>query len=262
MLPERIQIIGEGNVSFHLASGICCIPEVTEIRILSRSKKKEDLFAPISDKIKCRLLSEFDFSIPLSILAISDDALSEVIKDFKDYEHLIVHTSGSTSTSLFSELNYKNYGALYPLQTFSYSKEISWPGIPFFITANSKNNEYYLIDFCKELSSEVQLINDEQRLSIHIAAVFVNNFTNQLFTLADQWLNKNSLNFDILKPLIFETLSKLNNLTPYEAQTGPALRKDIKTLAKHKLRLTGEEELQKIYEMMTRSIIETHKNIR
>lgn len=260
MLPSRIQIIGEGNVAFHLTSGICCIPGVKEIKILSRSKKKEELFKSLSDKIKCGFISEFEYSIPLSIIAVSDDALNDVIAPLKGYEHLLVHTSGSTDIALVKQHGLSNYGVIYPLQTFSINKEITWPEVPFFITANSPENEQYLVELCRELSSNVRIMNDEQRLSIHIAAVFVNNFTNQLFTLADQWLVKNQLEFDILKPLISETINKLNKLSPYQAQTGPAVRADLKVIEKHKQKLSHERELSKIYELMTMSIIESHKD--
>ena len=52
MFPTDIQIIGEGNVAFHLAYGLSGISEINSVQVLSRRIKNSNLFESISDKVK------------------------------------------------------------------------------------------------------------------------------------------------------------------------------------------------------------------
>ena len=92
---------------------------------------------------------------------------------------------------------------------------------------------------------------------ILIAAVFVNNFTNQLYRVAHEITESTSVDFNILKPLIKETANKIDKLSPYRAQTGPAKRNDKKTIKKH-LKMLKNEHHKEIYELLTKSIQQTH----
>jgi hypothetical protein len=66
-----------------------------------------------------------------------------------------------------------------------------------------------------------------------------------------------NINFDILKPLILETAKKVQTISPYLAQTGPAKRNDIKTIKRH-TKLLADEMHKEVYEMLTQSIQKTH----
>jgi predicted short-subunit dehydrogenase-like oxidoreductase (DUF2520 family) len=93
---------------------------------------------------------------------------------------------------------------------------------------------------------------------LHIAAVFANNFTNQMFKLANDICKENNFSFDLLKPLINETAAKIQSLDPAKAQTGPAKRNDQKIIEKHLSQLSGEQK--EIYKLISKSIIDTFKN--
>ena len=79
-----------------------------------------------------------------------------------------------------------------------------------------------------------------------------------MFRIAHELTDKKNLNFEILKPLILETAIKVQKMTPYNAQTGPAVRGDKKTIKKHLNLLSDQPELKKIYEIITNSIQNTH----
>ena len=66
----------------------------------------------------------------------------------------------------------------------------------------------------------------------------------------------NKIPFEILQPIIQETAKKIVELSPYEAQTGPAQRNDSKTIEKHKAMLTVNQ--QEIYTLLTKSIAKTY----
>ena len=92
---------------------------------------------------------------------------------------------------------------------------------------------------------------------MHLAAVFVNNFTNQLYRIAHEITEAQSVEFDILKPLIKETAKKVQILSPYMAQTGPAKRNNKKTIKRH-LNTLDKEIHKDIYKLLTKAIKETH----
>ena len=154
-------------------------------------------------------------------------------------------------------LNSKNRkGVFYPLQSFSKEKEINFKEVPFCLETAHKLDFELLKKIATLLGSNSYNINSEQRKKLHVAAVFVNNFVNHLYYLGNEICDENNIPFEILKPLIKETSNKIIDLQPFDAQTGPAIRKDSKTINKH-LELLNENQ-QKIYSILTKSIIETY----
>jgi predicted short-subunit dehydrogenase-like oxidoreductase (DUF2520 family) len=95
---------------------------------------------------------------------------------------------------------------------------------------------------------------DESRLKLHVAAVIVGNFTNHLYALTEEYCRKESLDFKQLLPLIWETASRIKDIPPKQAQTGPALRHDAETIHKHLELLKNHPQLKNIYVLLTESI--------
>lgn len=107
------------------------------------------------------------------------------------------------------------------------------------------------------ISNSVYKITSEQRKSLHLAAVFVNNFNNHLYQIGNELCEQNNVAFDILKPLIAETAKKINTLSPVDAQTGPARRQDEKTIVNQLKQLKNENHIE-IYKTLTASILKTY----
>ena len=99
-------------------------------------------------------------------------------------------------------------------------------------------------------------MNDEQKSIAHVSAVFANNFSNHLFAIAEKLLENQQIPFEIMMPLIKNMVEKLNNHSAAENQTGPAIRKDEKTIQKHLSLLTNDDKI--IYETLTTSIQKLH----
>ena len=78
-----------------------------------------------------------------------------------------------------------------------------------------------------------------------------------MYRIAHEITESQGVEFDVLKPLILETAKKVQDLSPYMAQTGPAKRNDKKTLKKH-LDLLKNEHHKAVYELLTQSIQYTH----
>ncbi|WP_026916338.1 Rossmann-like and DUF2520 domain-containing protein [Christiangramia portivictoriae] len=247
----KVVILGAGNVGIHLYQSFKLTPEVDVIQLFSRNPSRLDFIGNTTEVISdYEQLAEAD----IYILSVRDSAITEVAQNLKASKALVVHTSGSVAMEDLSMLD--NFGIFYPLQTFSKNKEVNFSEIPLCIEANSEENLIKLKELGSLISTKVFEVNSEQRRALHLSAVIVNNFTNHLFTLAADYCNENELPFDILRPLIQETFEKIQDLPPYDAQTGPALRNDINTIETH-LQMLNEDR-QKIYKTLTDSIQKTH----
>ena len=164
----------------------------------------------------------------------------------------MVHTAASISRDVLQKVS-RNYGVLYPLQTLR-KEQANLPEIPFLVDGNSADDLALVQDFAASLSDKVLVAGDEQRLRMHVAAVFAGNFANHLYVLAEDFCQKEQLDFSLFLPLISETANRLRDLSPRRSQTGPAIRNDRVTLEKHLTVLNGYPELKQMYELMTASI--------
>ncbi|MBF7091353.1 DUF2520 domain-containing protein [Flavobacterium sp. ALJ2] len=251
----KITLIGSGNVSQHLINAFAKNSAIELIEVYSRTKKE---IAPLLDSNKIvtdlTLLKEAD----LYIIAVSDDAIAMVSEQLPFKNKLVVHTSGTAS---LQTINIKNRGGVfYPLQTFTKNKEVDFKAIPFCLEAENSTDYLVLETVAKSISDAVYSINSEQRKALHVAAVFVNNFTNHLYQIGQEICDEHRVSFEILKPLITETANKINTLSPIEAQTGPAKRNDITTIESHLSYLSNENQ-KKIYTLLTKSIQNNDKKL-
>ena len=247
-----VVIVGTGNVAQNLYYALQQTDGVNIKQVVGRNSTHLEF-------VKDKLLVNTDFTnIPnadIYLLAISDDAIGTVSGFFKDKNGLVAHTSGATSIAVLNGV--KRPGIFYPLQTFTKGKIVSFTSIPICIEANTKTDMELLTDLGKTLSNTVVEINSEQRKPLHVAAVFVNNFTNYLYTLGAEICEEHQIDFNLLKPLITETATKLNDLSPLQAQTGPAKRGDQKTLHNH-LQLLKDKHQREFYTLLSNAIKEKH----
>jgi len=224
-----VLIIGNGNIATHLVKAFLGADTINVTQINSRELG----------------------TIPkatVTILAISDDAIATISSKIKN--SLVVHTSGSFS--MIDLKNTTNKGVFYMLQTFSKEKEMDFSTVPFCLEA--ENNEDYLIleKVARTIGVKIYSVNSEQRKALHIAAVFVNNFTNHMYKMGNDICIEHQVPFEILQPLIEETAVKVKTLLPEKAQTGPAIRNDKKTIKNHLDLLNNKQK--EIYTIITKSI--------
>lgn len=249
---KNILIVGVGNVATHLAQGFR--KANLSVTLTGRSHKKNKKIAKLLGIGYTESINSYDKPVDLYLIAVNDTAISSVVKEIPS-DAQICYTSGSIDLANFPT---ENIGVFYPLQSFSKDRSISLEKVPFFIEAKNQFFEQQLFDLANKLSSKVHLANSETRGHLHIAAVFVNNFTNHLFVLASDYLNANGQHIDALKPLMEETVKKLEYISPSEAQTGPARRNDFNVIKKHEALLEGKSA-QEVYRIISNSIINYYK---
>lgn len=249
-----ISIIGAGNVAWNLAQNLekkaYPIAEIYSRNIANANLLCQKLLtAKATDKLD---FSESEANI--FILSIADAAFEEVLKQIKlPNDAILIHTSGSQPLGILEKTT-SQIAVFYPLQTFSKTKKVDFSQIPFCLEANSEKTLNIISDLAKSLSTKIYHLTSEQRATIHVAAVFACNFSNHFLTIADDILTKNKLDFEILKPLLRETLEKAFVIPPKEAQTGPAKRGDKNTIKKHLDFLENEKNYKEIYQLITNSI--------
>ena len=226
---NSVLIIGKGNVATHLYNTFLNVDGIAVTQIGSRS---------LENVPKARI----------TIIAVSDDAIAEVSSKIKN--DVVVHTSGSVGMNDLKNKTRK--GVFYMLQTFSKDKKVDFNEVPFCLEAESEKEYELLENLANLIGKKIYSVSSQQRKIVHVAAVFVNNFTNHLYKIGNDICKENDVPFDILKPLIKETALKIDELSPEKAQTGPAIRKDKKTIKNH-LNLLNSEQ-QKIYKILTKSI--------
>jgi predicted short-subunit dehydrogenase-like oxidoreductase (DUF2520 family) len=254
---HTIVLIGSGNVATQL--GIALHEAGYFIsQVYSPTKRSAEALSKRINAEAITDLKKLALNASVYILAVKDDAIALVAKELKLKDKLIVHTSGSVPMDVLKTAS-KNYGVFYPLQTFSKDKQIDFRTVPVCIEANSKETSDQLQYFAKSISGNVKKVNSEQRRKIHLAAVFACNFSNHMYVIADKLLAKDKLSFDLLRPLIQETADKIKNNAPAKMQTGPAIRGDKATIGAHTKLLGKEKNLQRIYTLLSESIISSGK---
>ncbi|GAA4300913.1 Rossmann-like and DUF2520 domain-containing protein [Aestuariibaculum suncheonense] len=247
-----VVILGAGNVATHLFKAFKTTETINVVQWYNRNSDSLNTYkneVAITDDLS--QLAEAD----VYIVAVSDDAVKGLTKKLPFENRLVVHTSGTVK---ISDIDKKNrQGVFYPLQSFSKSAKLDFANVPICIEAIKSEDYHLLKDMAIAIGSPTKKVNTDQRKVLHLAAVFVNNFTNQLYRVAHEITESEGAEFDLLKPLILETAKKVQELSPYMAQTGPAKRNDKKTLNNHAKLLTNKHH-KEIYDLLTKSIQHTH----
>tara|TARA_R110002049_G_scaffold175107_2_gene342429 strand:- start:522 stop:1289 length:768 start_codon:yes stop_codon:yes gene_type:complete len=247
-----VVILGAGNVATHLFKALSKAEQVSVAQWYNRhiaAIKPYENTVSITDDLNA--LKDAD----VYILAVSDDVVSKLSSQLPFENRLVLHTSGSVSVYDIDKKHKR--GVLYPLQTFSKHTDIDFDNVPICYETLDKKSYPILKALAKSTGGPSKRINSDQRRVLHLAAVFVNNFTNQLYRIGHEITESEGAEFDLLKPLILETAKKIQESSPYMAQTGPAKRHDKKTIKKH-LKALENEHHKAIYELLTASIQHTH----
>ncbi|WP_060873648.1 Rossmann-like and DUF2520 domain-containing protein [Myroides odoratus] len=242
-----ITILGSGKVAHHLIGNILESDQLTLQQIYARNTNSVTDLVPEN-----RVVNDIKALKPadIFIIAVSDISIEEVSSQIQIPNQFVVHTSGTIPMSAIQQ---ERKGVMYLLQSFSKDKELDFSSIPFCIEANHQEDFQLLEKIAVSFSERVYKISSEQRKAIHLAAVFVNNFSNHMFTMGEDICKEYQVPFEILKPLILETAHKIMHLSPFEAQTGPASRGDQNTINQH-LEMLTDPTKKEIYQLITKSI--------
>lgn len=255
-LSKTIVWIGAGNLATQMAPALQQ-RGATIKQVYSRTETSAMTLASRLQVPYCTHLQEVA-DADIYLFALKDNILEEVISQMPPHNDSIwLHTSGSMPMQIFAPYA-QQYGVLYPLQTFSKNKKVDWREIPLFIEATDALTLQTLQQFSDLLQTQSYPLSSDQRKYIHLAAVFACNFSNHMWTIASKIIKQTDLPFEVLRPLIKETVEKIETLTPIEAQTGPAIRYDENVIDKHLALLSQHPQWADIYQSISQDIHQTN----
>ncbi|MEM9649910.1 MAG: Rossmann-like and DUF2520 domain-containing protein, partial [Bacteroidota bacterium] len=239
-------ILGTGNLAHHLSQAFYSCSKIELVQVYGRNKDHLESFQVLAPTSSEPLIKDAD----VYLIAVKDNAIPVVSQLVADKKGMVVHTSGAMEMKAIA---HENSGVFYPLQTFSKERELNFNTIPICIEAKQHKGLEVLEKLAASISKRVHHIDSEQRKKLHLAAVFVNNFTNYLYSVGEDICEKEKLPFDLLRPLILETAEKVQGMSTFSAQTGPARRGDSKSMEKH-LELLEQPQEQILYKLLSEAI--------
>lgn len=248
---KRIVLIGAGNVAGHLGPALVAAGHKV-VQVYSRTAKNA---SKIAKRLGAKPITSLRQLAPadIYIMALKDDAVKNLARKLR-VRGIVVHTSGPLNIDIL-EKTARNYGVFYPLQTFTIGRKLDLKKVPFCIEASDSATKKVLMDLAGSLSAHVLSVSSAKRSKLHLAAVFACNFSNHMYTLAGDILEKENLPFGILEPLIRETAQKALETGPRKAQTGPAARGDNGTMKEHLAMLKGDKRAKRVYTAVSKSIL-------
>lgn len=253
---SEVVMIGAGRLATHLSRALRGAGHRI-VQVYSRHPETARTLAEESGAAWTNDKGGVEDGADVYIYAVSDDVLPTVIKGVHARSGVHVHTAGSVGIEIFAGRR-ERYGSVYPLQTFSKEKRVDFREIPVFYEGNSAETECVLRELCRTITPKVYSIDSEGRRRLHLAAVMACNFANMLWGIASEILQKSGVPFEVMRPLIAETLDKAMAIGPDAAQTGPAARGDLTVVERHIAMLEGQPEWQRIYKDITELIYHRH----
>lgn len=227
--------------------------EYTIVDIWSRSLANAQYLAKKVEASATDQLQQLHTKADLYIIAVPDDYIEAIAQQLHarlPKRARVIHTSGATSLSVLTPY-FSMAGVIWPLQSLSKTKKLNFQKVPLCITSQSATLQKYLTALCQSLSQQVQLINEEQKQILHLAAVFANNFTNHMYSIAHELCSEQQVDFELLQPLITETAAKIKANKPSRMQTGPAVRGDQQSMAAHQKLLQQKQDIHQLYQLIS-----------
>jgi len=254
---KKIVLIGAGNVGTQLGLAL----RDAGFTIEQVYSKTDASAKTLSKKLKCAhtsSLKKINVTSDLYLIAVKDDAITDIAKKLRLKNKVVVHTSGSAEMNVLKKIS-NAYGVFYPLQTFSKDRKIDLKEIPICVEGNNARTEKIILNIANSISNNVHKTNSHQRAAIHLAAVFACNFSNHMFSIAETLLSKQKTSFSLLHPLVMETVKKAIADGAARSQTGPAIRGDKKIIQKHLTMLKKDKVNRKLYKLLSKSIATSNK---
>lgn len=254
-VSSTISLLGAGNVAWHLGQALQAAGYPVR-GVYSRTlANARSLAEVLGSAVATDDLSHLP-QTEIYVFAVKDDVLPLLAVQMlrllgADTEALFVHTAGSIPLTV---LESRHAAVLYPMMTFSKARAVDFKQIPLFVEGTDETAEECVREMAQQLSGCVRDLDSERRRLLHLSAVFANNFSNHCFALAYRLLRVADIDPHVLRPLVKETVAKLDNLEPDEAQTGPAVRRDRVVMGRQMQALAAFPELQAIYRQLSESI--------
>jgi len=250
-------IYGTGNMAWALARGLQR-EGIAVAGIYGRHRENAEELCRRLDVPYCENIGEASKPGDTVILAVKDDALAALNTTLRLPGRMVVHTAGSVDLAAIDDIS-EYTGVFYPMERVIKFKDPDFKSVPLCIESRSPKKLAGLRALAEKLSEQVFEISSEQRKNLHLAAVFVSNFTTHILTLGGDLLNRYHLPPTILDSLVRTTFDNLTVGNAPERQTGPARRADIKIIWNHICQLEKDQpELAELYKLLSFGILKRY----
>ncbi|MBI4645655.1 MAG: DUF2520 domain-containing protein [Bacteroidia bacterium] len=253
----RIVFIGAGNLATNLAPALknagCKI-----IQVIDKTIKSAEFLAKILDCSYTGNIKNADLSADIYFFTVPDNSLVPILSSNIFNNKFLVHCAGSLPLNIFKQYT-TDYGVFYPFHTFLKFKPSDFSNIPLCVETSSIKNLKILSNLAEHVSKKVYILDSEKRFILHIAGIFACNFSNYFYTIAKELLEREQLSFEMLKPVIAETAGRISEISPEDAQTGPARRNDYEIINKHIEYLKNYPYYRDLYAMISQGITNHYK---
>jgi hypothetical protein len=145
----QVVIIGSGNVATILGR-LFIKQNHTVLQVMSRNAAHAETLA---NELGCSFADfngKTNMDADLYVVSLTDNILFDLNKSFNLGDKLIVHTAGSVSKDVLSNIS-TNYGVLYPFQSLRKENAVI-PEMPILVDANTEEAIQKLENFAKTLS--------------------------------------------------------------------------------------------------------------
>ena len=248
----NIVIIGTGNVAAVFGRAFKKAGH-SILQVAGRNSAAASELAYELDSVSTNYWIQLDKSADVYIIAVSDSSIISLAKELSLPGKVVAHTAAAVPAEVLKTIS-NHYGVFYPLQTIR--KEMpAIPEIPVFFDGSDDATKAVLEKLARSIAGDkVMYAGNEDRVKLHVAAVFVSNFTNYLYSLAEEYCRRENLDFSLLQPIIEETALRIRAVSPHEVQTGPAIRHDAETINKHLALLEAYPALRNMYKFLSDNI--------
>jgi predicted short-subunit dehydrogenase-like oxidoreductase (DUF2520 family) len=247
----KATIIGSGNVAWAMA-----------IRLFSQDWTIQEICArnadsgkDLSRKVSAQYVSfpeKIDPNVNVIIIAVSDDAIKKVANQLPNTKALVLHCSGSTP---LASLPQRYRGVIWPLRSIARGQHLSWSNLNIVVEADTDIASVRCLDLISALGARPVQMDSKERMTAHLVAVILNNFSNHLLHMADVLCDEKGMDRRIFQDLMAHTLDYKG--AAIESQTGPAARKDMKIIKQQLALMKGHPDFQEVYNVLTKSIIKS-----
>lgn len=249
-----ITLIGSGNVATWIAQRLQGNPRFPITQVFSRHLEHAQTLADLLNAEAIEDIRKLNPDNQIFIFALADKAYDEILPLLPFKLPLAFTTSGTVSCQCLKEYA-DNYGVIYPLQTFTKSQDMRALEVPLCLESDFAGEHKTLMwELARELSPTCYEVSEAQRAKMHVAAVFACNFSNAMYQIAYKLLKENGLPFEILLPVLRQTVEKVSQMTPAEAQTGPAVRGDVNVM-RAQISTLSDDRLKELYRLVSELIM-------
>lgn len=250
-----ITLIGSGNVATWIAQRLQGNLRFPITQVFSRHLEHAQTLADLLNAEAIEDIRKLNPDNQIFIFALADKAYDEILPLLPFKLPLAFTTSGTVSCQCLKDYA-EQYGVIYPLQTFTKSQDMRKLEVPLCLESDFAGEHKTLMwELARELSPTCYEVSEAQRAKMHVAAVFACNFSNAMYQIAYKLLKENGLPFEILLPVLRQTVEKVSQMTPAEAQTGPAVRGDVNVM-RAQISTLSDDRLKELYRLVSELIME------